>query len=83
METKPIHGSQCQYKGEKEKELRRQYPSFNDGAFFSIDCIPNYELIRELCSFGKELIVLSPSYIQDDIFNRIKSMLDTYSTVRI
>lgn len=83
METKPIHGSQCQYKGEKEKELRRQYPSLNDGAFFSIDCIPNYELIRELCSFGKELIVLSPSYIQDDIFNRIKSMLDIYSTMRI
>lgn len=83
METKPIHGSQCQYKGEKEKELRRQYPSFNDGAFFSIDCIPNYELIRELCSFGKELIVLSPSYIQDDIFNRIKSMLDIYSAMRI
>lgn len=83
METKPIHGSQCQYKGEKEKELRRQYPSFSDGAFFSIDCIPNYELIRELCSFGKELIVLSPSYIQDDIFNRIKSMLDIYSAMRI
>jgi len=83
METKPIHGSQCQYKGEKEEEFRRQYPSLYEGAFFSIDCIPNYELIRELSSFGKELIVLSPSYIQDDIFNRIKSMLDIYSTVRI
>ena len=81
--TKPIHGSQCQYKGEKDEEFRRQYPSFDEGAFFSIDCIPNYELIRELCSFGKELIVLSPSSIQDDIFNSIKSMFDSYSVVRI
>lgn len=83
IETKPIHGSQCKYKGEKEEEFRRQYPSLKEGAFFSIDCIPNYELIRELCSFGKELIVLSPPSIQNNIFNCIKLMLDNYSAVRI
>lgn len=82
VETKPIHGSQCQYKGEKEVELRRRYPSLNEGVFFSIDCIPNYELIRELSSFGKDLVVLSPSSIQNDIFNRTKSMLDSYSEIR-
>lgn len=82
VETKPIHGSQCQYKGEREEKYHSQYPSLNEGAFFSIDCIPNYELIRELCSFGKELIVLSPSSIQNDIFNRIKSMFDSYSAIR-
>lgn len=82
VNTKPIHGSQRQYKGEKEEEFRSQYPSLNEGAFFSIDCIPNYELIRELSSFGKELVVLSPSSIQEDIFNRIKSMLDSYFEVR-
>lgn len=73
--TKPIHGSQCQYKNEKDEELRRQYPSLDEGAFFSIDCIPNYELIRELCSFGKELIVLSPSSIQDDILTVLNQCL--------
>lgn len=82
VKTKPIHGSQCQYKGEQEEKYHSQYPSLNEGAFFSIDCIPNYELIRELCSFGKELIVLSPSSIQNDIFNRIKSMFDSYSATR-
>ena len=82
IETKPIHGSQSQYKGERDKEIRSQYPSFNGGAFFSIDCIPNYELIRELSSFGKELVVLSPSSIQDSIYIRIKSMLDSYSIAR-
>ncbi len=82
VETKPLHGSQCQYKGEQEEKYHSQYPSLTEGAFFYIDCIPNYELIRELCSFGKELIVLSPSSIQDDIFNRIKSMFDSYSVIR-
>lgn len=82
VETKPLHGSQCQYKGVREKEFHSQYPSLSEGAFFSIDCIPNYELIRELCSFGKELVVLSPSSIQEDILNRIKSMLDSYSEMR-
>ena len=82
IETKPIHGSQSRCKGEKDEEFRMQYPSFQGGAFFSIDCIPNYELVREFCSYGKELIVLSPSSIQDVIFDRIKLMLDIYSVVR-
>lgn len=82
ISTKPIHGSQCRYKGYKEEEYRSKYPSLEDGAFFSIDCIPNYELIRELSSFGKELVVLSPSSIQNEIFDRVKSMLDSYSALR-
>ena len=82
METKPIHGSQCKYKGEKEEEFRRQYPSLYEGVFFSIDCIPNYELIRELCSYGKELIVLEPSEIQDEIWKRIFGMKEEYLKVR-
>lgn len=80
--TKPIHGSQRQHKGNKETEFHIQYPSLNEGAFFSIECIPNYELIRELCSYGKELIVLSPASIQNEIFARIQSMVEDYSKVR-
>ena len=82
VETKPIHESQCQYKGKHEEEFRQKYPLLNGGSYFSIKCIPNYDLIRELSSFGKELVVLSPSSIQNDIFNRIKSMLDSYSAIR-
>lgn len=40
------------YHGEKEQLLRSEYPALEGGAFFSIDCIENYELIRELCSYG-------------------------------
>lgn len=80
--TKPIHGSQCQYKGEEEDELRSRYTSLNEGAFFSIDCIPNYELIRELCSFGKDLLVIEPTSVQDDVFLRIERMYEDYLSIR-
>ncbi len=82
VETKPIHGSQCQYKGEKNEVFRKLYPSLKDGAFFSIDCIPNYELVRELCSFGNDLLVLSPASVQNEIFSRIQSMFNDYANIR-
>lgn len=75
--TKPIHESQKHL----DKEAQSYY-NLTDGELFSIDCIPNYELIRELSSFGKELIVLEPTCIQDEIFNRLTAMLKTYSTLR-
>ena len=58
IETKPIHGTQTPRRGEAETLLRQQYSYLEDGAFYTIDCIKNYELIRLLCSFGKDLIVL-------------------------
>ncbi len=78
VETKPIHGSQAQLRGEREQQLREQYSQLEGGAFFTIDCINNYELIRELCSFGKELIVLEPSSIRHEVFNRISMMVEKY-----
>ena len=59
VETKPIHASQTPIRKEKELQLRKQYPMLKGGAFYSIDCIENFELIRELCSFGRDLLVLS------------------------
>ena len=80
IETKPIHGSQTQLKGEKEQTLREQYPQLEEGAFFTIDCIRNYELIRELCSYGKDLIVLSEGEIKKVIIQRIQDMMETLLT---
>ena len=72
-----------QLKGEAEQNLRSQYPNLEGGAFFTIDCIRNYELIRELWSYGKELIVLSSdNNIQDEIFERLCEMKDIYSKLR-
>ena len=78
VNTKPIHESYTPYKGEKESLLHEQYPQLEGGLFFSIDCIPNFELIRELCSFGGNLVVLSPESIRDEIKNRLKAHLPQY-----
>ena len=78
VNTKPVHESYTPYKGEKESQLHEQYPQLEGGLFFSIDCIPNFELIRELCSFGGNLVVLSPESIRDEIKNRLKAHLSQY-----
>ena len=83
VDTKPIHGSYTPIKGDVEQQLRLKYPQLQDGLFFTLDCIPNFELIRELCSYGKELIVLqSDGHILDDIYKRISEMNDVYSIMR-
>ena len=79
--TKPIHESQRNIRGEREKELHEKYPTLCEGRFFSIDCIENYELIRELTSFGKDLIVLSPQNIVEQVQQRIIEMHNEYSAV--
>ena len=78
VNTKPIHESYTPFKGEKECQLHEQYPKLDGGLFFSIDCIPNFELIRELCSFGGNLVVLSPESIREEIKNRLSAHLDQY-----
>ena len=83
INTKPIHESYTPYKGDKDNQLHIQYPQLEGGLFFSLNCIPNYELIRELCSYGKELLVLqSDGHIQDEIYKRICEMTDNYIKVR-
>jgi predicted DNA-binding transcriptional regulator YafY len=79
--TKPIHGSQRPVRGETESKLRNQYPSLDSGAFYMIECVENYELIRELCSFGPELIVLSPDSIKNKITSRLRRMTEAYCSI--
>ena len=79
--TKPIHKSIQFISGEEEQSLRSQNPQLSGGCFFSIDCIRNYELIRELSSFGKELLVLSKGEIQDEIKKNVNEMLDSYKQI--
>ena len=76
--TKPIHESQRNIKGEREEALRHKHPTLEGGRFFSIECIENYELIRETTSFGADLVVLSPNEIRSKITARIKAMAARY-----
>ena len=81
--TKPIHGSQKSLKDYMDIEFRKKYSHLKGGTFFSIDCIRNYELIRELCSFGKELLVVHPLSIQEEITSRIKNMIECYDRLKV
>lgn len=76
--TKPIHGSQKIIRGEMDSQLRRAYPHLNGGKFFQIECRENYELIRELFSFGKDLVVISPSQIKELIKSKIERQYTAY-----
>jgi predicted DNA-binding transcriptional regulator YafY len=77
--TKPVHESQKHYKGKKEAELKKKYPSLQNGDFFSIDCRENYELITDLCYYGKDLLVLeSTGTVKDEVFKRVQEMNDEY-----
>lgn len=76
--TKPIHGSQIHLTYDKANTARANYDVPAGGEFFRIECIPNYELIRELCSFGGELKVLAPENVVSDVIKRIESMSKLY-----
>lgn len=80
-ESKPFHGSWKKFKGDKEADYRARYPQLEGGAFFQIECKDNYELIRELSSFGEHLVVLEPSNIQKKIYERAKSMCHIYEEI--
>jgi len=75
--SKPLHISQIHHRIDDE-ELRKSYSGLQGGWFFSIQCRLNYELIRELTSFGEELVVLSPKPIREKIIERIDRMRQKY-----
>ena len=80
--TKPLHESQRSVSGTKAQELYSQFPTLSGGQFFIIECKENYELVRELTSFGKDLVVLSPKPITDLVEKRIAEMFEVYSNLR-
>jgi len=79
--TKPIHESQKHHTGENEVSLRKDFYLLSNGAFFSIDCLINYELIRELMSYGQELLVLKPNKLRNEIENRLYANYEAYEKV--
>lgn len=78
VETKPIHSSQRTLRKEQDN-LRQTFTSLKGGEYYEIECRENYELIRELTSFGPELIVVSPHNIVEKIKQRLKDMQNRYS----
>ena len=79
--TKPIHGTQTTLKegGEEEVTLRKSYPNLKDGKFFRLKCMINYELMREILSYGQGIIVLSPDTFREEIVKHITSIQENYN----
>ena len=83
VDSKPIHGSYTPLRNDAEMQLRAEYPQLEGGMFFTLECIKNYELIRELCSYGKDLLVLrSEGSVKDDVMKRVREMNEKYSELR-
>lgn len=81
VSTKPIHKTQKRL--DNSAALSQKYaPLLGDGEFLSIECQDNYELIRELASFGDELVVISPRDIQDKIFAFVNNLSEKYLKLR-
>lgn len=75
---KPIHRSQREVKVEEVEIGTGKKFGFEGGKYFSVSCMNNYELQRELLSFGPELIVLSPEELRVQLRMRLKKMCDNY-----
>lgn len=82
ISSKPPHNSYKPLNEELCKKYMDKYPHLTDGLFFKINCRANYELYRELASYGKDLIVLYPPRIQNEVIKRIQEMNDSYSKLR-
>ncbi len=76
--TKPLHESQHNISGENEEPLRQKFPMLEGGRFFSIECKYNYELRRELASYGGELVVLSPDDIRQKVRQYVEGLVEMY-----
>lgn len=73
-----VYHNVTEFRATRKQTCVGQYPQLIGGMFFSIQCKCNYELIRELSSFGANLIVLSPKVIQDEIIGQVRRMMDGY-----
>lgn len=79
LEGKPIHSSQKKFKKDHATELSNKYKVPNEhGNFFSIKCIINFELKRELVSKFSERIVLEPIELREEINELIQKMSHFY-----
>jgi len=79
LDGKPIHASQKMLKKKNADEMRQKYRIPEDGGnFFSINCIVNFELKRELASKFGERLVLEPESLRNEIFDDVKKMMIRY-----
>jgi predicted DNA-binding transcriptional regulator YafY len=80
LDGKPVHSSMTLLKNH-DAELRKKYHLPDDGKIFSINCIVNFELKREMASKFGERIVLEPQSLRKEIVNDVNTMLARYRMI--
>lgn len=79
IRTKPLHSSQIELPDGKQSEMLCKYPKLGDYVFFTLDCIPNYELQSLLYGYGQKLVVLTPEWLRDEIRKEAEQQLENYN----
>lgn len=78
IRTKKIHWTQDECSEDEQLLYHQRYPFMEKYTFFTITCIPNYELKRLLCGFGSRLVVLSPDSIVKGILTDLEAQRGLY-----
>jgi Predicted transcriptional regulator len=81
IRTKPMHSSQIELPSSRQDELHDKYPVLSEFVFFTIECIPNFELHSLLYSYGQKLVVLSPDTIRVELKEEAERQADLYSRI--
>jgi len=71
IQTKLIHASQ------------KRLSLSEEGLLFSIEVFPNYELEKNILSFGEELEVLEPKSLRDKLQDRVFKMIQKYDEIHV
>ena len=82
VNKKPIHRSmniltEEEVRDKVDEKILDRLPK-KKGVFYKMNCIINYELRREMMSFGRELIVLHPSELRNWLYGILKDMASNY-----
>lgn len=78
VRTKPLHPSQTELAAPEQSSLHESYPSLCGHVFFTLECIPNYELFSLLRSYGGNLVVLAPEPLRARFVDDLRSQMKNY-----
>ena len=79
IRTKPLHSSQIELSSERQEEMHFKYPHLTGYVFFTLECIPNYELHSLLYSYGSKLVVLTPDWLKEEMKEEVRKQFESYS----
>ena len=76
-----MHPSQTELPAARQAELLTEHPALGDFVFFTIECIPNFELHSLLYSYGQKIVVISPDWIRKEIKDEALKQVELYNSL--